>query len=225
MDNIISVASSKQDYDTGFVTRALAEKIAQDNPGKTILTLHKHYGAEHDKVSYEEIHPFSRVPIYPDKEHPDLYSFYADAYFKMSEMHPDLAIHIVKSLAKKYDLVICDAGGQIEDAFALGCQFASKETYYVFDHTMDSVKRLAWLKPLLLKLGIPIGGQIIDHTNGSAEYSYYEYTRTLDLHSMDDTYIINNDRNLDELVLLAKAICNEQFEKSRTNDFKDWGDR
>lgn len=224
MENIISIATSAADYETGFVVRRLAELVAGKAPDKRILMICRDSVTDPERTVYEKMYLLDNIPIIKDTDYPGLFSIHAGSALNTKSLHPDTATYIVRRFAEKYDLVICDAGSQIEDALALGCMFESKETYYVLDRTFDSIKKYAYLKPLLDRLDIRIGGHILDHSDGS-EYGYSEYTRALGLKSMDDTYMIDADKELDELGLLAASIVHDRFELEKASDYEERDDR
>ena len=199
MKNVISIASTVPEYDTSSIVMHLVERLTRDNPNKRILAIGQCTPEALKKVELE-------------------------AVLDTEALRPDEVERIVKNYANDRDLVICSAGGSLENASSLGCLFASDHTYYVFDHTEESLKRFVWFEPLLNKLGIYTDGFILDHMHKTPQYNIAKYLQTMNRNCIDRTYIMNDFRQLDDIQILATTISMRQFERSRSDDFEDRGD-
>lgn len=226
MKNIVSITSAKPDVFTTLAASQIARRIAIDHPEKKVLLLSISdepellekiidYRAEVFGGSFEDC--FKDITNFA-------FCCLPKPFFK-SGTTPDFAEQEAKNLSNEYDIVICDAVGGIENASALGFLFASEYTYFVFDHTAESIKRYIWLNPLLDKLGIHVKGEILDHSAGRPEYGYGEYANALGPNTKADPYIIDDDRNLDEIDILAKSISLDQFGHDISGSFEDRGNR
>ena len=207
MRKVISIASAAPGYDMNSFTRFLAKKVAWDNPGIRVLRIYGSSGRKPTNPVLDHVYPFEDVRINEDDYRPGVFSYYADAAVATKNLLPDMAVNIVRSLADKYDLVICDAGCHIEDPLALGCLFASDDTLYVLDHTRESLNRYAWLKPLLDKLGVHVAGHIVDLRSREPKYKTEEYLKATEDKEFVRSFFLDNDMFEDDMDRLISSLA------------------
>lgn len=212
MKNVISIASACPDVQTGFIASHIAKYIAKTNPEKRILFVSLEYGPDPYKTITEKVFPLGEIPVILDRYTKNLHSFYAKGNIDLQNITPDIAEQIIKCLAERYDAVICDCEGQLENGFALGCLFRSDNSYYVSNHTKKSIERFAWIKPLLDKLGIHVDSHIVDFTSGNIEYTSDEFLKCTENGPFYITFL-DDERMLEDLYYFAKRIGAEMWTK------------
>ncbi len=88
-----------------------------------------------------------------------------------SDIYPEMAEYLLRTLAPAYDAVICDGGADIEEGMALGSLFASDRLFMVLSQSENCMKRCEWLTPLYSQLELKADRFVINSFQAGSPYT------------------------------------------------------
>lgn len=94
---------------------------------------------------------------------------------------PDMAAYLLDSLAGAFDLILVDAGNDIDNALAVGALEQIKERYCIITQQESMLKRYEKKEPLFERLGISFSSYIVNKHTSSDIYDLRYIEKRLNL--------------------------------------------
>ena len=174
------------DHKTGVSQTALgtAESLAENYPYLKILLVHtegrsgREY-APNIRETLESVRPYLLDRVLDGEEVGDKAQYKGNLYVLGGDETPgnaegylpDMAEYMLETFARRFDVVICDAGSEVEHAMALGALFSADRIYYVLSQSEICFKRAERLMPLYGSLDLPESRYILCSYDKNSPFS------------------------------------------------------
>ncbi len=164
------------DHKAGVSQTALgtAESLAENYPYLKVLLIHMEgrSGREYApqiRECLEDIRPYLQDRVMDGQEIGEKAQYKGNLYVIGGDENPgsaegylpDMAEYMLDTFAGLFDVVLCDAGSDIEHAMALGSLFSADRIYYVLSQSEICFRRAEWLRPLYEKLELEAGRYVL----------------------------------------------------------------
>jgi MinD-like ATPase involved in chromosome partitioning or flagellar assembly len=184
MKNVFAFHGVDHKCGTSMICQSVAERIAEEFPGITILVVHTEGRSGIDysigtEESMDRIKPYLEEGILDvdevftkSKWKDNLYMVAGSSQMDSAHsFHPDMSDCFLTSMKPRFDLILCDSGSEIEHGLALGSLFSADGVFIVVIPGESALRRYEALSSLYQKLELNILGYIINCFNTQAPYN------------------------------------------------------
>ena len=219
MNNIVSIFSCCQGTEAVYPVSFIATAIAMKKPLKKVLMVHRGYGLHKESTVRISFDRYENIELETSGITDNLYTIHINMESGDIYSNPDETKHFLKKIAGYFDIVICDAGNDLNKPFALGMLLESAWVLYLIDGHIESINRYTGLMPIIKKLKIRPSGFIVDLDSCYPEYSMIHLFNRLGDESEDMTYVVCLDTGENGLNDLADDLMFFVFEYANRRKF------
>ncbi|MBQ4506290.1 MAG: hypothetical protein II971_03470 [Firmicutes bacterium] len=184
MRKVVSFMGGDHGVGTTMLTESVCSVISAAHPGIRLLLIHAQSPGARSYMGSPGLCADELIP-HLEKQNPDVEEIMERSRLEggihvissgsrlgsASDMHPDSAAFLLDVLRERFDLILCDAGCEIDRGFSLGLLMASAQVWPVLVQSENCLRRYEWLRPLFGRLGLKLSGLVINRFDPASAFS------------------------------------------------------
>lgn len=118
---------------------------------------------------------------------------------------PEMAEYMLDAFAEAFDVVLCDAGSELEHAMALGALFSADRIYYVLSQSEVCFRRTERLQPIYRQLDLPESRYILCDYDKNSPFNAAYSAKRLET-DPDEIFCVRSSRKGSDAEIEARSL-------------------